>query len=896
MSRSSFTDLAKLLDEAFDLTPDARAALLARVARDHPQLHDELVAALAADACEQPLLDKVLVEAPAQIAAIPQTGDQIGPYQLLDRLGRGGMGEVWLAERVDGEFSQNVALKFIRPGFDNAFIRERFRRERQILAGLSHPNIAHLLDGGVSRSGQPWFALEYIRGEMLTSYASRLPLSARLPLFLIVCRAVQFAHARLIIHRDLKPGNILVCADGTPKLLDFGIATVFVTDEQSESPSTHPIGVAATPEYAAPEQLAGKSCTTATDVYALGLILFELISGQRARPASDPPPRPSAVVPNAGRRRGVQGDLDGIVQRALAIDPAHRYVSVEALANDIQNHLDGFPVRARPDSRMYRAHKFAIRHWMGLAATLLLLASLLAGIAGTIWQARLAWRQTANAEATKQFLVELFASSDPDQEPVQDLNAGELLEFGLARIESSLQEQPESKADLMHTLARVAKSLGRYDKARNLIEQAILIRRQYYAADAPELIESLGLRGAILIEQRDYAAAIEQLEKVCRLSAKRFGPASAAVAECQHRLGNAFDLDGQYAAASRALEAALTFQRAHPDGSSLELASTLSDLAALRHSQGQFAVAQGLAQEAVDRYRRVDSPAARSGLANGLVVLSYALRDQGQLARAESNIREAIAIDIARLPANHPLTLIARSELANVLTMQARFGLARDEYLSLLDAQRSRQGSTDAMSIAANLNNLGALERDQQNYVEAAARFRQAIELYVEMVGSAHPYVAMASASLARVLIRQGDFDEAAGLIKAALANYRAADMLASPVAGVAMLGQAELQLARRQADAARDWAQQTLDLWLPAFGADDWRVGRAELVLAQALIDLGQSEAAMRHLRGAVHALETQAFDREGCTAQARLLLSKLEGETANDTSASQSVRHPAQ
>ncbi len=434
----------------------------------------------------------------------------------------------------------------------------------------------------------------------------------------------------------------------------------------------------------------------------------------------------------------------------------------------------------------------------------------------------------------------------------------------------------------MHTLARVARSLGRYDKAQDLIERAISIRRQHYAADAPELIESLGLRGTILLEQRDYAAAIEQLEQVCRLSTARYGPASAALAACRHQLGNAYDQDGEYVRASLELESALDLLRTLPDDASLELAGTLGDLAALRHSQGRFDEAQALAQEAVDRYRRVDTPASRSGLANTLVVLSYALRDLGQLAQAEANIREAVAIDSARLPANHPLTLIARSELADVLALQTRFDQARNEYLSVLEAQRSRQESTDTMSIAANLNNLGALERDQQRYAEAESRFRQAIEVYTEAVGGGHPYVAMAQASLARVLIRQDGLDEAANLIESALATYRAADMSASPVAGVAMLGQAELQLARKHFQVAHDWAQQTLDLWLPAFGADDWRVGRAELVLAQALLGMRQPEAAIPHLRAAAHALETQAFDREGCTAQARLLLAKLQDETA--------------
>lgn len=889
MKGHTFQDLAELLDEALDLAPDERAALLARIARERPQLHAELVAALQADGRVQPLLDTALVEAPAQVTTMPQANDQIGPYRLLECLGRGGMGEVWLAERIDGEFSQQVALKFIRPDFDSIIIRERFRRERQILAGLSHPNIAHLLDGGLARGGQPWFALEYVEGETLTEYALRLPLRERLRLFIVVCRAVQFAHARLVIHRDLKPGNILVCADGSPKLLDFGIAAVLARDDQDLPTITRQFGAVATPEYAAPEQLAGGRCTTATDVYALGLILFELISGHRAGPSSDPPPRPSSRMKDPALRRAVQGDLDGIVQHALAIDPAYRYASVEALANDIQNHLDGLPVRARPDSRMYRARKFAGRHRIGLAASLLLVASLLAGIAGTLWQARIATQQAANAEATKHFLIQLFASSDPDQEHATDLDAAELLERGLERIESSLQDQPKSQADLMHTLAQVARNLGRLDKALDLIEQAISIRRRILVSDAPELIESLGLRGSILLEQRDHASAIEQLEQVCRLTATRFGAASPVLAACRHRLGNAFDQDGQYAKASLALESAVALLRGLPDDSSLEHADAVTDLAALRHSQGRFSDAQTLAQEAVDRYRNHDSPARLRGLANGLVILTYALRDQGQLSLAESTIREAVAINRARLPAGHPLTLIARSELASVLALQTRFDLARAEYLSVLAEQTAPQASTDSMSIAANLNNLGALERDQQRYDEAAGRFRQAIDVYTKAVGGEHPYVAMARASLARVLIVQGSLDEASGLIESALATYRDADMSASPVVGVALLGQAELQLARRNSEAAQASAMQVLDLWLPAFGTEDWRVGRAELVLAQALIDMGQSAAALPHLRTAVHALETQAYDREGCTARARRLLHDLQAGTPAGAMSSQ-------
>ncbi len=876
MDAQRYRRLAGLLDAALELAPHERARLLERVAREEPDLHRDLAAALDADASAQPALDDRLVTSPGNDRGLPAAGTCIGPYRLRERLGRGGMGEVWLAERVDGQFAQTVALKLIRPGFDSAAVRARFRRERQILASLAHPHIAHLLDGGLTETGQPWFALEYIEGEPLTTHAARLPLGARLRLFVSVCRAVQFAHARLVIHRDLKPGNLLVGADGAPKLLDFGIATVLAGDDDTTTTLTRLTGTAATPEYAAPEQLAGQPATTATDVHALGLILFELLSGSRAARHPDAPARPSAAVPERRRRRALRGDLDTIVQRAVAAEPERRYASVEALADDIERHLGGLPVRARPDSRGYRAVKFARRHWAGLGATVVLMLSLCAGLAGTAWQAQRAQRQTTRAEAVKTFLVDLFSSNDPDAESQHDLSARELLDRGLERINASLREQPSTRADLLHTLARVASSLGLHDKGLALVEQAIAIRRTTLDADDPELIESLALRASILSELREYDAAISQLVQACALTARRFGDASDALATCRRRLGNTLDLDGRYDEAAPMLEAALGYLRAHADAAPLELAATLDDLASLRHSQGRFADAEPLAREAVSRYRGIALPRALGGLANALVTLTYVLRDQGNLAAAEACIREAIAIDSARLPPDHPLTLIARGELANVLSLQTRFDAARDEYLHLLVAYRSA-AAPDRMSIAATLNSLGAQERDQQHYPAAAAYFREAIDTYVEQVGTDHPYAAIARASLARVLIRQRQPDQASHLLAAALAAYRGASMLSSPVAGVALLGMAELELARDQPAAAADWAERTLALWRPAFGARDWRVGRAELVLGEALIASGDRDAARDHLGAAVTALETQGYDREAQTAHARVLLAQL-------------------
>ncbi|MBV9493540.1 MAG: serine/threonine protein kinase, partial [Acidobacteria bacterium] len=360
---------------------DERAAVLDRECAGDPELRSEVASLLAHDGSGTFIRDLVTDEATALAEGLERRwiGRRVGAWRITRILGRGGMGAVYEVARDDGAFEQRAAMKIVRAGIDDDLGRRRFLEERQILARLNHPNIARLLDGGQSDDGIPFLVMEAVDGLPITEHCDRAPLSieARLRLFVTVCRAVQFAHTQLIVHRDLKPSNILVTADGTVKLLDFGIARLLAVDALDATAASE---LALTPDYASPEQLRGEVTTTVSDVYSLGAVLFELLTGKKANAFRAH--APSEVAPPRRARR-LRGDLDAIVLMALQQEPSKRYASAEQLAQDIERHLDGLPVSARADSWRYRAGKFIARNRIAVAASTLVMLSLVAGIIGT---------------------------------------------------------------------------------------------------------------------------------------------------------------------------------------------------------------------------------------------------------------------------------------------------------------------------------------------------------------------------------------------------------------------------------------------------------------------------------------------------------------------------------
>lgn len=486
---------ARILRDALDLPTAERDDYVLRECGGDSALLARLRRLLAVDAQTALPLDRPAEAHAAQLmvsdhdaGAHLAAGMRIGPYRLVRELGRGGMGSVWLAERDDGQFQQQVALKLIRLGMDSEHVQRQFRRERTLLARLQHPNIAQLIDGGIDERGRPWFAMERIEGIGLAEWIERgqPSLRARLDLFAKLCRAVAHAHRQLVVHRDLKPSNVLVQADGEPRLLDFGIARLV---EQGDTEQTATMQRFLTRDFAAPEQLRGEAAGTSADVYALGLILFELLTGQRYRKlhaGGETTLRPSAALDATTSaaahitRTQLRGDLDAIALRALADEPARRYADAQQLADDVQRHLDGKPVEARPDSLGYRAAKFMRRNRAAVVVAALGIAALLvaSGIAfrqaaqktAEAERARIALKQS---ESVREFTASIFLEADPTRSKGKDTTAGELLAAAHARIVQELADEPEVAAELLDQIGNTYVSLAEDELARSTLREAL---------------------------------------------------------------------------------------------------------------------------------------------------------------------------------------------------------------------------------------------------------------------------------------------------------------------------------------------------------------------------------------------------------------------------------------
>ncbi|HEX6639221.1 MAG TPA: serine/threonine-protein kinase, partial [Steroidobacteraceae bacterium] len=515
-----------------------RAQALDEIGRTQPQLHSLLTSLLDADerADRSGFLDP-----PRKAEGVLAPGTQLGPYRIESRLGAGGMGEVWLARRDDGLYVGQVAIKTLHPYFGGGALRERFLREALILGKLQHPGIARLLDAGVAPDGGVYLVLEYVRGVAIDTWCDerQLNLRARLALFLEVCAAVSQAHANLVVHRDIKPANILVDAAGQPKLLDFGVAKLLEADAPAGAELTRMTGRIFTPEYAAPEQILGETITTATDVYALGVLLHVLLTGARPHGRSDnpveieravlhdEPARASNAAAGSGAdvaaarattpsrlRRDLAGDLDSMIEHALRKDPSQRYPSVPALAEDIRRHLAHQPILARRESVAARTRKFVLRHRVGLAATTVVLFALGAGVAGIAWQARAARIEARKATAIKDFVVGIFernSTSHPDGARARKSTAEELLAQASREIRTRLIDAPEVRTELLGLMARLYADMEMQKEALPLLETQLTSQRASLGERHPDVARTLTKLAASQSQSGDYPAAVRSL-------------------------------------------------------------------------------------------------------------------------------------------------------------------------------------------------------------------------------------------------------------------------------------------------------------------------------------------------------------------------------------------------
>ena len=654
-----------LVERAFELPPGDRIALL-EAERD-PDVRAAARRLLDADAQPDDFLSGPAPGLPAALSELSgpdpaaSPGEHIGAFRLISPLGRGGMGEVWSAEREGSDFQQQVAIKLLPPSSGPA-AAARFRRERRILGRLSHPHVARLLDGGVTAAGRPWLAMELVSGKNLADHcrAQGLSVDARLRLFAEVCDAVQFAHQNLVVHRDLKPGNVLVGPSGEPKLLDFGIAKLLehgsedgVQTRVEERPMTL--------EYAAPEQIRGGPITTATDVWALGVMLHELLTG--ARPFSGPdraqmehavltatPARPSARIDPAcllpgesvAERRGtLRGDLDAIVLKALRPTPADRYPSAGALAADIRRHLALAPVTARGDATGYLLRTMARRHRAAFLLATTAVLALVLGLGATLWQARRAREEARRAERTQDFLVAMLRNFDPRVSAARPADQREILARGEARLDT-LGNDPAVQARLLEAFAQTWYDLEDYGHAAASARRALALERAI-APDSAEVARTLLLLGDVLFEQGDYAGADRIFGEGLVLARELEGPRGETVALMLNELAGVQRRLSHLAEAERLRREALEIQRARFGERGAATLATTNDLGVLLGDEGRFEESSGLLRrtcplmEEVLGRTHLDTLACWSNLARNLVELGRAAEAESLAARISAD-------------------------------------------------------------------------------------------------------------------------------------------------------------------------------------------------------------------------------------------------------------------
>jgi serine/threonine protein kinase/tetratricopeptide (TPR) repeat protein len=770
LSPHRWRELSPYLDEVLELDIEHRSAWLATLRAQNPGVASDLEMLLAEQQAihDSGFLEDGITLRPYTQPDLSLAGQILGAYRLLSLVGQGGMGSVWLAERCDGRFEGRAAVKVLNVALTGSAGEERFRREGSILARVRHPHIAQLIDAGVSQAGQPYLVLEHVDGVSIDRYCDdrSLAVEARLRLFLDVLTAIAHAHANLVVHRDIKPGNVLVSTEGDVKLLDFGIAKLVESDPSGNgtrpvaSPLTREAGSALTPEYAAPEQVTGGPVTTATDVYALGVLLYVLLTGHHPagtaarspatlmkaivdvepRRASDVVEETDAVAGPGGRRttaarlrRTLRGDLDTIIAKSLKKNPAERYASVTALADDVGRFLRQEPIAARPDSVWYRAGRFVRRHARGVAASIavvLLLTALTAYHTAQLSAERdRAQREAEKARRVSELLTGLLTGADPyEAGPTQaEPTVRSLLDAGARQVQQELAGQPELQSDLLTVIGRIYRRLGVYDKAQLLLEQALASGISAFGPQHVVVAQTLHDLGVLLADRGDYVAAARRLEVGVAMRRSLLGADHADVAVTLSELGRVYQDLGSNARAEPLQREALRIRRTVLGAGDKETAVSLSDLASVLRLNGNLAAAEPLLKECLEINRRTrgDIHPNTATTLHDLALIAFGRHDY---ATAESLLRQSLDIARRTLGAHHPTIATTLNSLAHVLVAEKRNDAAAAAEQEALTIARAALGP-DHQLVAIYAINLAAVDLARREPSAAAALLIDAVPI-----------------------------------------------------------------------------------------------------------------------------------------------------------------------
>ena len=825
--------LSPYLDQALDIEPDERAGWFASIALQDPALAADLRSILAEQEVvqeshflERPVLD------PHEALEQSLVGQVVGSYRLVSFIGQGGTGSVWLAERCDGRFEGRAAVKLLNISLIGRAGEERFRREGTFLASLRHPRIAHLIDAGVSPAGQPYLVLEHVNGQSIDRYCNEhgRGIEARISLFLEVLDAVAQAHTSLIVHRDIKPDNVLVSVDGEVKLLDFGIAKLLEPAEWGTAVEDSGVllrgASGLTPEFAAPEQLVGGAVTTATDVYALGVLLYLLLSGQH--PAGDAVQSPDTLVraivgeeprrvsqavvcqrgpiealadhakqcgTTPGRlRRMLRGDLDAIVAKALKKDASKRYASVSALADDLRRYLRHEPISARPDTLQYRTARFVQRHVGGVAISAAVLA-LVSGLT-VVHTTRLATerdraqREAERAAKVSEALTRLLETADPiaNRATRDGLTVRGMLDAGSEQLRLELTGQPEAQAEIFTVMGRIYRRHGVFLKAQQFLEQALVSGRKVFGPEHVRVAQTLNDLGVLQTETGDYGAAERNLAEALEIRRKLLGPEHADVAITLVELGRVY-------------------------------------------------------------------------------------QDRGFNQRAEPLLRESLAIRRKVLGDGHRETAVSLNAVASVLRLNGDLEGAESFQQRSLELNRETRGENHP-NTGTSFHDLGLIAVAKGDYASAEWLFRQGLERQRKSLGDRHPIVAISLNGLSRALVAQGRYDEAAAALQEALEIARPALASNHQLVAIYTINLASIHLARKEPAAAEPLLREGLRIRVLAPGLvpsrrrtlpeDDWSVAATKSLLGASLVAQGRYAEAETVLLDARRDLELAPVPRD--------------------------------
>jgi serine/threonine protein kinase len=803
METERWQQVDRLLQSALERPPAEREAFLREACHGDPSLEREVRSLLAAHHEAVSFLESPAIEvAYPTLDSLAEAKHVIGPYHLLELIGEGGMGEVWLAEQKE-PVRRRVAVKLIKAGMDTREVVSRFEAERQALALMDNPTIAKVFDAGSTPQGRPYFVMEYVAGISITAYCDKhkLTMRRRLELFIQVCEGVQHAHQKAIIHRDLKPSNILVTEiDGTPvpRIIDFGVAKATSQRLSAGTVYTRVGSIIGTPEYMSPEQadMTGEDVDTRTDVYSLGVILYELLVGVLPLDLNRLPfdevmrclreqdaPRPSTKLRTIGDRatvtaqnrcldprtlgRQLNGDLDSIALKALEKDRARRYATPTELAADIERYLRHEPVMAHPASVGYRARKYIRRHRLGVGIAASMVVLLVAFAIVEALQLRRITRERDRADRLTEFMTGMFKVSDPSEARGNTVTAREILDKASKEIDTGLAQDPELQAKMMYTMAYTYTGLGLYARSESLVKRALEIQRRVLGSRHPDTLHSMGLLATDLTNEGNFPAAEELQRETLAIQESTLGPEHRETLKSMTSLAESLDEEGRYAEAEKLYRETLESSRrvlGPEDLDTLYLAATLSEFLT---REGHYAEAENLARETLEVERRILGPDHVDTL-QSMRSVARALWGEGHYAESEKLFRELLDIQRRVFGPVHPNTLTSMSDLAQDLTEEGRYSEAENLDRAIVDLNR-RVYEPEHRWVLIGMSNLAIVLGDERHYAEAETLYRQIVEIQRRTLGRGHPYTLLTLENEAINFSREGRYSEAERLAREAV-------------------------------------------------------------------------------------------------------------------------------